>query len=699
MHTAMMVLLSFSVTTGVNQDRDPPTTRSFDWLIAGGTVVDGTGAPGRQADVLLRDGRIAFVGAIDPDTIEVRNRFDARGLVVAPGFIDAHAHGDPVANPGFQNFLAMGVTTIVLGQDGGGPPARTLASHMDAVDAARPGVNVAYLVGHNTVRRESGVGHADDPGAGGLARMAELVALGLDAGAFGLSTGLEYDPGVRARLDELVALARPVADRGGVVMSHMRSEDEDRVEAALGELIEQGRRSGAAVHASHLKVVLGRDPARADRMLAAMARARAGGVQVTGDVYPYTASFTSLAILFPEWARPPHGYRAVVRARRAELAEHLRQRVRSRNGPEATLLGTGRWAGRTLADVARELDRPFEQVLIDLGPGGASAAYFVMDETVMRRFLQDPFVAVSSDGSPTMLHPRGHGAFARVIRRYVVEEPLLSIEEAVRKMTGLTASIVGLDDPARVDPRGRIRAGWVADLVVFDPPRVQDRAEYHDPHRLAEGMRAVWIGGRMAWRDGHPVGLAGRGSALRRRSGAGAEVPGVGAGPGAVPQRAFLARYSAYCGQAFAGRSVLTDLGEDHPLEGASLTMIVEHCDEDEVRIPFHVNEDRSRTWLLTVLPDGLRLSHDHRYEDGTEHAANLYGGFADNRGTSTVQFFPADARTIADRPAREINVWSKEFDLVNQRYYYRLYLRGELRYEAEFDLSRPLPIPERIDP
>jgi hypothetical protein len=421
-----------------------------------------------------------------------------------------------------------------------------------------------------------------------------------------------------------------------------------------------------------------------------MARARAGGVQVTGDVYPYTASFTSLAILFPEWARPPHDYRAVVRARRAELAEHLRQRVENRNGPEATLIGTGRWAGRTLADVARELGRPFEQVLIDLGPGGASAAYFVMDEAVMRRFLQDPLVAVSSDGSPTMLHPRGHGAFARVIRRYVVDEPLLSIEEAVRKMTGLTASIVGLDDPDRVDPRGRIRAGWVADLVVFDPARVRDRAEYHDPHQLADGIRAVWIGGRTAWRDGHPVGLDGRGTTLRRRSGTGPQAPG--AGPGAVPQRAFLARYSAYCGQAFAGRSVLVDLGDDHPLDGASLTMIVEHCAEDQVRIPFHVNEDRSRTWQLTMLPDGLRLSHDHRYEDGTEQEANLYGGFADERGTSTVQFFPADARTIADRPAREINVWSKEFDLVNERYYYRLHLRGELRYEAEFDLRRPLP-------
>jgi N-acyl-D-amino-acid deacylase len=511
----MTALVSLFVLSAASVDRDaqPP----YDWLIAGGTVVDGTGEPGRIADILLRDGRIAYIGSLDPDTIQVHNRFDARGLVVAPGFIDAHAHGDPAAAPDFANFLAMGVTTIVLGQDGGGPPAHELAPYLDAVDAARPSVNVAYLIGHNTVRRESGVAHGV-PDRDGLDRMARLVTTGLEAGAFGLSTGLEYDPGVRADMNELVAIARPVAAAGGVVMSHMRSEDEDQVEGALAELIAQGRQSGARVHASHLKVVLGRDPAVADRMLAAMGRARDEGMGVSGDVYPYTASFTGLAILFPGWARPPHDYQAVVRSRGAELAAHLRARVESRNGPEATLIGTGRWAGRTLADVAREEGRPFEQVLVDLGPGGASAAYFVMDEAVMARFLADPHVVISSDGSPTMLHPRGYGTFARVIRRYVVEEELITLEDAIRKMTGLTASVVGLDQPDRGDTRrGLLRAGWAADVVAFDPARVQDRAAYDDPHQLAHGMSAVWVGGEPAWREGGPVGEHGRGRAIRRR--------------------------------------------------------------------------------------------------------------------------------------------------------------------------------------
>jgi N-acyl-D-aspartate/D-glutamate deacylase len=471
--------------------------------------------------VLLRDGRVAFVGTMDTDTLDVQNHIDATGLIVAPGFIDAHAHGNPVGEPYFPNFLAMGVTTIVLGQDGGGPQVSGLSAHMDSLDAARPSVNVAYLVGHNTIRRESGVGF-DEPDAEGLARMSSLVAEGLEAGAFGLSTGLEYDPGSRADVDELIAIAMPVAAADGVVSSHLRSEDADKVGGALEELIEQGRRSGARIHASHLKIVLESDPSAAAALLEAMETARADGVGITGDVYPYVASYTGIGILFPEWARGPNDYATVVSERRDELAAHLRGRVESRNGPEATLFGSSEWAGRTLAEVASETGQVYEDVLIDLGPSGASAAYFVMDEGIMSALLADPNIVVSSDGSPTMLHPRGHGAFPRVLRQYAIEGDLFTLEEAIHKMSGLTANTFRLDDGTRVDVRrGQVQEGWAADLIVFDPAAVRDPATFGDPHQLAEGMHAVFVGGQPAWMNGRPVDGDGYGRVVRSRNPAG----------------------------------------------------------------------------------------------------------------------------------------------------------------------------------
>jgi N-acyl-D-amino-acid deacylase len=492
---------------------------SYDLLIHGGRVVDGSGSPARGADVLVLDGRIAHVGVVDPDTVEARTRYDAASRVVAPGFIDLHAHGEPLQTPAFENFIAMGVTTIVLGLDGTSPRASELAGHLAAVERVAPAVNVAYLIGHNTIRQESGVGFGS-AGAVGRERMAALVGRAMDAGAFGLSLGLEYDPGVRADLDELVAIARAVAQRGGVVMSHMRSEDSGRVGASLDELLAIGRRSGAHVHASHLKIVLGSDTTEALSLLRAMDAARAEGLTVTGDLYPYTASFTGLSILFPEWARPPHDYRQVARERRAELAEHLRQRVNARNGPGATLFGSGRFSGMTLEEAARREGRPFEEVLIDLGPGGARAAYFVMDESVMRALLRDPHVTVATDGSPQLAHPRGYGSFPRVIRRYVVEQPVFPLEEAVRKMSGLPASILGLDRTDGAEPRrGLIREGWAADLVVFEPAEIEDVADFEQPHRLSRGVGAAWVNGEEALRDGRPSGTAGTrsGRVLTRR--------------------------------------------------------------------------------------------------------------------------------------------------------------------------------------
>ncbi len=315
-----------------------PSTR-YDLLIQGGTVIDGTGSPGRLADVLVHDGKIVSIGVADRASVRAARVVDASGKVVTPGFIDAHAHGDPIATPEFRNFLAMGATTICLGQDGESPERADLTTWMNEADAARPALNIALFVGHGAVRTLAGVGMSENPSAADLERMARLVADAMDAGCFGLTTGLEYEPGRFARMEELVAVARPVGERGGLVMSHMRSEDDDKIEGALDELLNQGLGAQCAVQVSHMKVAYGKGARRAEQLLARMQAARDRGIRVTADVYPYTASHTTIEIVFPDWARPPHNFDEVVAARRAEnrllfaLGQGWRAEVGHRNLP------------------------------------------------------------------------------------------------------------------------------------------------------------------------------------------------------------------------------------------------------------------------------------------------------------------------------------------------------------------------------
>lgn len=473
-----------------------------DLLIVNGRILDGSGAPARRAELLIRDGVIRqILSPEEPELSSLRNSarrvIDANGRMVTPGFIDLHSHGDPSGTPRFENFLSMGVTTISLGLDGSSPGGADVAGWMEQVGRQGTGPNILHLTGHGTLRTLAAAPASAPLPEDVLRNMNRILEAALDAGSFGLSLGLEYIPGRFAGMEELVSLARTVASREGVIMSHMRSEDDDRMEESVRELLEQGRLSGAHVHVSHIKSVYARRSERADAILELLREARREGIRVTADLYPYTASYTGIGILFPEWALPPHSYDEALRTRREELAEHLRQRVQSRNGPQATLFGTAPWAGMTLTEMSDSLGKPFEEVLMDeIGPRGASAAYFVMNEEVMRRFMLDPMVMISSDGSPTMRHPRGYGSFARIIHRYVRQEGLLGLEEAVRKMSALPAATLGLDDPARAGtPRGRIETGFAADLLIFDPNRVRDRATFEEPHLPAEGFDYVIVNG------------------------------------------------------------------------------------------------------------------------------------------------------------------------------------------------------------
>jgi N-acyl-D-amino-acid deacylase len=244
-----------------------------------------------------------------------------------------------------------------------------------------------------------------------------------------------------------------------------------------------------------------------------MEEARNQGIYVTADIYPYTASYTGIGIVFPDWAKPPYRYEGVVKSRRDDLAAYLRKRVNLRNGPSATLFGTPPWAGKTLAQVAAELDKPFEDVLIDdIGPNGASAAYFVMDQELQDRLLIDPYVMICSDGSPTMRHPRGYGSFAKVIRYYVQEAKLLKLEVAIHKMTGLPAATIGLLE----QKRGLLKVGFAADILVFNPDDVIDRATFENPHELSEGFEWVIVNGVPVRADGEFTGKRG-GEMLRKK--------------------------------------------------------------------------------------------------------------------------------------------------------------------------------------
>jgi N-acyl-D-aspartate/D-glutamate deacylase len=471
-------------------------------------LVDGTGAPPRRANVLVVGDRIARVARASAHERAAGARIvEGAGRALTPGFIDLHSHGDPLRSS-YDSYLAMGVTTVTLGQDGDGPgpergPLADTDAWLSAVAARAPlDTNVAWLVGHGTIRHAAGLADSvRSPDAAQLALMQARLDAAFRAGAFGLSFGLEYVPGIYTALPELSALGRVVARHDGVAMSHMRSENDDEIFASIDELIASV--PGGRAHISHIKMVFGHGEARARALLDFLAAKRRRGIRLTADEYPYNAGYTTIALLFPEWALPPSDYAAVVRDRRQELSDHLQARMTRRGGPEALLFGTPPYAGKTLAQVAQESGRPYVEILIALGPEGASGAHFTMDQALQDRLLVDRHVGFSTDGGPGMRHPRATGTYAKLIQNYVVRDHKLTLQEMVRKATGFPAQILRLHD------RGLIRPGAKADLLLFDPARVRARSTYVDPLAVAEGFDLVMVNGREAYAEGRKVGAAG----------------------------------------------------------------------------------------------------------------------------------------------------------------------------------------------
>jgi len=498
----------------------------FDLLIRDARVLDGTGKPAYTASVGIRAGRIAAVG--DLAGLTATRTLDAQGRHLAPGFIDVHTHaeGGIEAQPRADNFLLDGVTTIITGNCGGSVP--DIAAWFQKLNALGLGINIGTLYGHNTVRTlVMGAGsRAATPEE--LTRMSTLVGQAMQAGAVGFSTGLEYVPGMFVAPQEIVALARVTAQHGGLYTTHMRDEGE-KVLDSLRESLDVGRQAKIRVQISHLKQDTKRCWGMSRDMLAAIDEARRAGVDVFADQYPYTRSSTGLTIRLPDWSVdggiPALRERLKAPATRARIKAGMLDMLRQRgftNYSYATVASaaTRAWEGKTITQLNVERGRPgtaeseAETILDILAVDSPSMVYEVMSEDDVERIMRDPHVAIASDGGVRQFgqgnpHPRSYGTNARVLAEYVRRRHVLTLEEAVRKMTSLPASIFQLKD------RGVIRAGAIADLVLFDAAKVEDASTFGQPHQYSQGFDAVIVHGQLAVDQGRPTNVR-AGKVVRR---------------------------------------------------------------------------------------------------------------------------------------------------------------------------------------
>jgi N-acyl-D-amino-acid deacylase len=490
--------------------RAPAQTHAetYDLIIRHASIVDGTGALAFPGDVAIRAGRIAAVGKL-PAASTATNEIDAAGKVVAPGFIDVHTHSEDVAElPVAENFLRMGVTTIITGNCGGS--ALNVGEFFANITRTKISINVATLIGHNTVRFQvMGGSFMRPPTPAELDRMRALVEQAMKDGAVGLSTGLIYLPGTFAKTDEIVALAKVAAAHGGIYASHMRYENA-RILEALDELLTVAREAHIPAEVSHIKLSSPSAWGRADEILAYLDQARAAGVKVTQDQYAYTASSTGISALiaaeFREGGADRFKARLADPVQKAAMVAEMKDSIAKGQRGDfsyavvANFKADPRLNGKTIPQAAKllrgaeTLDDQIETILDIEARGGAQGVFHGMSEADLKIFLAQPFTMIASDSGirefgKAVPHPRGYGNNARVLARYVREQKVLTLEDAVRKMTSLPAQTFHLRD------RGELRAGAVADVVIFDPATVADPSTYADPHHYATGFSDVIVNG------------------------------------------------------------------------------------------------------------------------------------------------------------------------------------------------------------
>jgi dihydroorotase/N-acyl-D-amino-acid deacylase len=534
---------------------------SFDLVIRNGRIIDGTGSPWYSGDVGIRHGRIAAIGRLAGASAS--RTVDAGGDVVAPGFIDMLGQSELsiLVNPSLPSKIFQGITTEITGEGGSPGPLndaivaadrtgydqlgitpdwRTLGQYYARLERQGIGLNMATYVGATQVRRMV-LGDDDrDPTPAELDRMRELVRQAMREGAVGLSTSLQYPPAPYAETEELIALASEAAKSGGIYATHLRNES-DEIIPALDEAIRIGREAGIPVEVWHLKTAGKNNWGRMPEVVAKIDSARRAGVDIAADTYAYPAWFNSLSSFVPPWAHDGGTAKLLQRLRDPATRKRIRADIENTNagwdnswhkisGPEAMLIGAvqnpalRRFQGKTLADVAKARGGEPIEVLLDLlveDQGYTSVAVFGMSEPDVALALAQPWVSINCDSegaapegplSRSHPHPRAYGTFPRILRKYVREEQRLTLEDAIRKFTSLAAQRMRLAD------RGVLKVGMWADVVVFDPETVRDRATFDRPHQLAEGMRWVLVNGVPVIADGKATG-ARPGKVLRGESG------------------------------------------------------------------------------------------------------------------------------------------------------------------------------------
>ncbi|HEX8130472.1 MAG TPA: D-aminoacylase [Pyrinomonadaceae bacterium] len=543
LRSALLACLLASLPCALLATRQPAGANSaasaapaYDLIITNGRIIDGTGNPWFRADIAVKNGRIVRVGNIvpqghgAPSLSLAREIVDARNQIVAPGFIDVHTHAEGIYNqPAAENFVRMGVTSLVTGNCGSS--ATDIGEFLGRIREKPLAVNLATLVAHGDVRRKVLGLEARAPSAEELGKMESLVEQAMRDGALGLSTGLIYVPGTYAKTEEVASLARVAARHGGLYATHMRNEGE-RVLDAIRESIEIGERAGLPVEISHFKISNKRLWGQTPATLGLVRAARARGLQVTVDQYAYTASSTSLDSRLPSWVleggREAGKKRLADPATRTRVVRELKDSLKRSGFKDFSYAMVANYEahpafnGKSIAAITKEargkadVDSQIEQILEMYSGGGAGMVYHSMGEPDVQAIMREPFTMIASDsgvrrfgeGAP---HPRGYGNNARVLGRYVRELRLLTLEDAIRKMTSLPAQTFRLRD------RGLVREGFAADLVIFDEAVINDRATFEAPHQYPVGISYVFVNGQAALARGEMT-AARAGAALRLAS-------------------------------------------------------------------------------------------------------------------------------------------------------------------------------------